>query len=201
MYLYLATLYSAVWCWFAFSSTFSGVALSLSLQAFGWVTSILCLYFARPRLRCEASLDLAVLISGCDTGFGNLLAHDLSEQGFRVFAGCLTPAGVESFRGLAGVDAFMLDLRSGVSIAEAGARVRAWVAAGGLREDGLPQRGLHALVNNAGIGSSGVVDWTTMASFRDTMEVNFFGHVAITKELLPQLLRDATLCVAPRAAR
>ena len=189
-----ATIYSAVWCYYAFSSTLAGVALSPAVQLFGWSSSIIFLFLSRPRARAAPSANLGVFISGCDTGFGNLLAGELSGQGYHVFAGCLTAAGVDSWKGAKGVDAFLLDLRSGASVAAAGARVRAWVAAGGAREE-VPLRALHALVNNAGIGSSGVVDWTTMQAFRDTMEVNFFGHVAVTKELLPQLLRDAVLCV------
>ena len=32
----------------------------------------------------------AVLITGCDTGFGNLLAKRLANEGVTVFAACLT---------------------------------------------------------------------------------------------------------------
>jgi len=35
----------------------------------------------------------AVLITGCDSGFGNLLARKLDAAGFRVFACCLFPQG------------------------------------------------------------------------------------------------------------
>jgi len=35
----------------------------------------------------------AVLITGCDTGFGNLLARKLDRAGMMVFACCLFPLG------------------------------------------------------------------------------------------------------------
>ncbi|XP_035234006.1 estradiol 17-beta-dehydrogenase 2-like [Stegodyphus dumicola] len=35
----------------------------------------------------------AVLITGCDSGFGNLLAKRLDSRGFHVFASCLFPNG------------------------------------------------------------------------------------------------------------
>ncbi|GFT61038.1 estradiol 17-beta-dehydrogenase 2 [Nephila pilipes] len=35
----------------------------------------------------------AVLITGCDTGFGNSLAKRLDSKGFHVFASCLNPNG------------------------------------------------------------------------------------------------------------
>ena len=37
--------------------------------------------------------DKFVFITGCDTGFGNLLAKRLDQLGFYVFAGCLTDNG------------------------------------------------------------------------------------------------------------
>ncbi|GBN83391.1 Corticosteroid 11-beta-dehydrogenase isozyme 2 [Araneus ventricosus] len=36
----------------------------------------------------------AVLITGCDSGFGRLLAKKLDSEGFRVYATCLQPAGL-----------------------------------------------------------------------------------------------------------
>jgi short-subunit dehydrogenase len=47
---------------------------------------------------------------------------------------------------------------------------------------------LHALVNNAGISTSAYIDWMTMESMREIMDVNFFGHVAMTKKFLPLLI-------------
>ncbi|GFU53593.1 d-beta-hydroxybutyrate dehydrogenase [Trichonephila clavipes] len=37
------------------------------------------------------STNKAVLITGCDTGFGFSIAKRLSRKGFQVFAGCLSP--------------------------------------------------------------------------------------------------------------
>lgn len=37
------------------------------------------------------SANHAVLVTGCDTGFGNLLARKLDKAGFKVFACCLMP--------------------------------------------------------------------------------------------------------------
>lgn len=39
-----------------------------------------------------------VFITGCDTGFGNLLAQRLDKLGFRVYAGCLTEQGAKSLK-------------------------------------------------------------------------------------------------------
>ncbi|CAF4187375.1 unnamed protein product, partial [Rotaria magnacalcarata] len=47
---------------------------------------------------------------------------------------------------------------------------------------------LHALVNNADICENGFIDWTSMDTMRKLMDVNFFGHVAMTKKFLPLLI-------------
>lgn len=39
-----------------------------------------------------------VFITGCDSGFGRLLALRLDQRGFRVLASCLTPSGAEDLQ-------------------------------------------------------------------------------------------------------
>ena len=45
------------------------------------------------RLRIRNITNRHVIISGCDSGFGNLLAKSLDSQGVQVIAGCLTKDG------------------------------------------------------------------------------------------------------------
>lgn len=42
--------------------------------------------------------DKYVFITGCDSGFGNLLARQLDRRGMRVLAACLTEKGAEQLR-------------------------------------------------------------------------------------------------------
>ncbi|XP_038171093.1 retinol dehydrogenase 16-like [Arvicola amphibius] len=42
--------------------------------------------------------DKHVFITGCDSGFGNLLARQLDRRGTRVLAACLTEKGAEELR-------------------------------------------------------------------------------------------------------
>ena len=42
--------------------------------------------------------DKHVFITGCDSGFGNLLARQLDRRGMRVLAACLTEQGAEELR-------------------------------------------------------------------------------------------------------
>jgi len=59
-----------------------------------------------------------------------------------------------------------------------------------LAED-LSTRTFHALVNNAGVGSGGEIDWCEMNSFEWDMSVNYFGMIRVTKAFLPILKEQA----------
>lgn len=48
--------------------------------------------------------------------------------------------------------------------------------------------GVYGLVNNAGYVEPGAIEDLSMESIRAQFETNFFGHVAITKKLLPVLM-------------
>ena len=119
-----------------------------------------------------------VLITGCDSGFGHGLAVELDKQGFNVLAGVLLPDSVISLTNELSSKAtvFQLDLTKQDDID----------AAYDLIKD--KTNTLHALVNNAGIGAGGYIDWISLEFMRRIMDVNFFGQVAMTKKFLPLLI-------------
>ena len=51
-----------------------------------------------------------VFITGCDTGFGNLLTKRLDKLGFHVFAGCLTQAGIKELKQNCSTNVVTVDL-------------------------------------------------------------------------------------------
>ena len=46
---------------------------------------------------CESDFRY-VLITGCDSGFGNLIAKKLDQRGCHVFAACLTEKGADALK-------------------------------------------------------------------------------------------------------
>ena len=46
---------------------------------------------------------------------------------------------------------------------------------------------IDLLINNAGFGVSGCVEYTDMREIRAQFELNFFAHIAVTKAALPKL--------------
>ena len=47
--------------------------------------------------------------------------------------------------------------------------------------------GLWAIVNNAGIGPVGLIEWQTVEEMKHVLDVNLWGMVSVTKAFLPQL--------------
>lgn len=118
-----------------------------------------------------------VLISGCDSGFGYQLALALDKGGFNVFATVYNEANRCSLQDQLSnrSSVFCLDVTQPSQVAAAFDIVKSKTDV------------LHALVNNAGIDQDGLIDWITLDFMRKMMEVNFFGHVNMTKTFLPLL--------------
>lgn len=62
-----------------------------------------------------------VLITGCDSGFGNLLARQLDRKGFQVTAACLTEKGAADLAAATSprLNTLLLDVTDSASISKA----------------------------------------------------------------------------------
>ncbi|NXH41628.1 RDH16 dehydrogenase, partial [Dicaeum eximium] len=123
-----------------------------------------------------------VLITGCDSGFGNLLARQLDGRGLRVLAACLTDTGAAQLRAATSdrLQTVLLDVTSSKSIAD----VTAWV------RERVGDQGLWGLVNNAGIAiPTAPNEWLTKEDFVKVLDVNLVGLVEVTLSLLPLVRR------------
>lgn len=124
---------------------------------------------------------MVVLVTGCASGFGKLIAVSAARAGHTVYAGVRDPARAdglrEATRGLP-VHVLALDVVVEAQREEAVARV--------VREQGH----LDALVNNAGIALAGVQEKVRTEELRKLFEVNVFGPHALTRAALPYL-RDS----------
>jgi NAD(P)-dependent dehydrogenase (short-subunit alcohol dehydrogenase family) len=109
------------------------------------------------------------LVTGASTGIGRACAIHLTGLGFHVLAGVRDPADAPD-----GLEPLRLDVTSAEDVAAAAERV------GGE---------LHALVNNAGIAVSGPVEGVPIEEWRRQIEVNLLGQVAVTRALLPAIIR------------
>lgn len=91
--------------------------LYLLLVALAWALG----WLVRDRRTLPSVKDKHVFITGCDSGFGNLLARRLAHRGYRVLAACLTQKGADSLqRGCSGhLRTVLLDVTRSDSIRRA----------------------------------------------------------------------------------
>uniref|UniRef100_A0A8C3T7T0 Retinol dehydrogenase 5 n=1 Tax=Chelydra serpentina TaxID=8475 RepID=A0A8C3T7T0_CHESE len=108
--------------------------LYLGLAALAWALG----WYLRDRQTLASVQDKHVFITGCDSGFGQLLAKRLDRKGFRVLAGCLTQKGADTLRraSSAALRTTLLDVTSPESIERALQWVRAEVGEKGERGQG-----------------------------------------------------------------
>lgn len=137
--------------------------------------------------QADAASGKAILITGCDSGFGFSLAKHLHSKGFLVFAGCLMKdkgdAGVKELDSLKSdrLRTIQLNVCNSEEVEKAVETVRS-----GLKD---PEKGMWGLVNNAGISTFGEVEFTSMETYKEVAEVNLWGTVRTTKSFLPLLRR------------
>jgi NAD(P)-dependent dehydrogenase (short-subunit alcohol dehydrogenase family) len=115
-----------------------------------------------------------VLLSGASSGIGRACAERLGRSGWRVLAGARSDEHLAALAALPGVQPLRLDVTDEADVAGA-------AAAAGER--------LDAVVNNAGIAVTGPVEGLPLSAWRDQLEVNLIGQVALTKAVLPAVLR------------
>uniref|UniRef100_A0A8C5MBZ2 Uncharacterized protein n=1 Tax=Leptobrachium leishanense TaxID=445787 RepID=A0A8C5MBZ2_9ANUR len=142
------------------------------------VLALLLLYrWHRQSQILQTLSDKYVLITGCDTGFGNLLARQLDRRGMWVLAACLTEKGAVDLkkRTSSRLQTVILDVADSQSVSSAAK----WIAH--IVED----KGLWGLVNNAGITNPAAPnEWLTVEDFAKVLNVNLLGTINVTLSLL-----------------
>jgi NAD(P)-dependent dehydrogenase (short-subunit alcohol dehydrogenase family) len=133
---------------------------------------------ARPR-RMWHTAGMIVLVTGCRSGFGKLVAVEAARRGHTVYAGLrdLGTAQEQLLPEAAGLPVIPVQL----DIVDAGQReavVKQILDAHG-RIDGL--------VNNAGIALGGFLEQVEDDELRRVFEVNVFATWALTKLVLPAM--------------
>ncbi|KAG8184947.1 hypothetical protein JTE90_011079 [Oedothorax gibbosus] len=166
----------------------------LSVEHYTWLIELLACFglalltfrFAKQRYLDDKvhPNKKAVLVTGCDSGFGHGVAKRLDSEGFRVFACCLFPdgEGAKELRKNCSkkLEVVELDVTKDESVKKAVEHVK----------QNLGKDVLWALINNAGMTTGFTVDLSPIKAFQDCLEVNSIAPVRVTKAFLPFLKKS-----------
>jgi NAD(P)-dependent dehydrogenase (short-subunit alcohol dehydrogenase family) len=123
-----------------------------------------------------------VLVTGCSSGFGELIAQTLARAGHRTFATMRSiadrnAAATEKFRALAAaehldLDVVEMDVASDASVAR------------GVEEVIAGTGRIDVVVNNAGVSSSGPLEAFSVDQMAAVLNVNALGPMRVSKAVL-----------------
>lgn len=127
-------------------------------------------------------------VTGTSTGIGMATAVSLARAGHTVYAGMRNPQPEGELHAAATqqnlpIHVIKHDVDADSSTRDAIGQV--------LADAGR----IDVLVNNAGIGTMGSVEETTLSDFRSTMETNFFGALRCIQAVLPGMRRQGKGCI------
>jgi dehydrogenase/reductase SDR family protein 7B len=134
-------------------------------------------FAGETRMRLE---NQVVWLTGASSGIGEALAYEFAKQGARLILSARRKSELERVRAQcadpARVQILPLDVADLESVPYKAEQARALFGR------------IDILVNNAGISQRGRVVETEMVALQRVFQVNFFGAVALTKAVLPEML-------------
>lgn len=114
------------------------------------------------------SFHRAVVITGCDTGFGKNLAFQAADKGYHVFVGCLQADSCSNiYADVTNITAVECDVTKDEHVTKLVGVVEKWLKD---TNDNKKKRVLHCLINNAGICMQGDIDWLDVKAFQLSLE-------------------------------
>lgn len=129
-----------------------------------------------------------ILITGCSSGFGKLLAYDLSKKGHTVYASMrnLNTRNIEVYKELEkqsekeryDLRVIELDVTDNTSVQDAVKHI--------LTNEGK----IDVLVNNAGVMNTGVSEAFSIESIKEQFNVNVIGPARTIKAVLPHMRKQ-----------
>ena len=128
--------------------------------------------------------DKIVWITGASSGIGEALAYMLSEAGSKLVLSSNEPERLEEVREKCANKAVHMVIP--LDLAE-------WETLAPKAAEALGRFGhVDILVNNGGISHRSLAKDTSLEVDRRVMDIDYFGHVALTKAVLPSMLERKT---------
>ena len=153
-----------------------------SARISGLLLTVLALILTTPAIASDAvssgASQKAVLVTGASSGIGRSIAESLAKNGFFVFAGARKPGDIEALSRIPNIQGIRLDVTVQSDIDNAVIAVR---------DSG---RGLHGLVNNAGVLITGSSTEVAIENVEWLFNVNVFGVYRVTQAFAPLIIES-----------
>lgn len=117
-------------------------------------------------------MDKVVLVTGASSGIGLEIATYLAKNGYIVYGGSRSAPRNDAFH------VVKLDVTDDASVQ---------IAVGHIIKK---EKRIDVLVNNAGVGSVGAMEKTSMEDIKKSFDVNLFGVIRICQAVLPQMRKQ-----------
>ncbi len=114
-------------------------------------------------------MSKVVLVTGASSGIGLSMATFLAKKGYIVYGGSRSAPGNNDF------NTVKLDVTDDTNVREV---VNSIID---------KNKRIDVLINNAGVGSAGVVEKTPIEDIKKSFEVNCFGVVRVSQMVLPHM--------------
>ncbi len=121
-----------------------------------------------------------ILITGASSGIGHETAHYFAARGWNVAATMRSPEKETELKDLPNIGIYKLDVTDKENIAETLKKV----------EDDFGR--IDVLLNNAGYSAVGVFEKSTSEEIRKQFDVNVFGLMDLTREIIPYFRKRGT---------
>jgi len=151
------------------------------IRRFGYCSIVICLTLPlgpNPVFAAELTTQKAVLVTGASSGIGRKITEKIAAEGHFVYAGARKDADIADLNEIDNVQAIRLDVTKQSDIDAAVNTVKA----GG--------RGLHAIVNNAGVNVTGPLIEIEESELDFLFDVNIYGPYRITKAFAPMIIES-----------
>ena len=147
--------------------------LAVALLACGTLTRFAPTLVAQPA--ADAPMR-TVLVTGASSGIGRVIAERLAQEGWFVWAGARSADDIAALSARPNMRGVRLDVTVQADLDSVVALIR---------RDG---RGLHGLVNNAGVAAIAPLVEMSDDDMRQLFDVNVFGPFRVTKAVAPLLI-------------
>ncbi len=155
--------------------------MNRQIRRFGYCSIVICLTLPlgpNPVFAAELTTQKAVLVTGASSGIGRKITEKIAAEGHFVYAGARKDADIADLNEIDNVQAIRLDVTKQSDIDAAVNTVKA----GG--------RGLHAIVNNAGVNVTGPLIEIEESELDFLFDVNIYGPYRITKAFAPMIIES-----------